>query len=112
MRHIKDSMDRIKEQKVSDLPVGIKFLDNNLGGLYPGELTVICGDADDGKTALMIRQIHRLAIDEEIPVMIVLNGMSERTFLACMAAFYCSIITNDVHQVYSDNVCKDEVEAY
>lgn len=112
MRHIKDSINRIKEQKDTVLPVGMKFLDENLGGLYPGEMTVICGDADDGKTALMIRQIHRLAFEEEIPVMIVLNGQSERTFLACMAAFYCSIITNDVHQVYSDNVCKDDVEAY
>ena len=75
-------------------------------------MTVICGDVDDGKTALMIRQIHRLAFDEEIPVLMVLNGMSEHTFLACMAAYYCSIITNDVHQVYTDDVHKDEVEAY
>ena len=60
----------------------------------------------------MIRQIHRLAFDEEIPVLMVLNGMSEHTFLACMAAYYCSIITNDVHQVYTDDVHKDEVEAY
>ena len=112
MRHIKDSIHRIKEQKEAVPPVGMKFLDEYLGGLYPGEMTVICGDADDGKTALMIRQIHRLAIDEEIPVMIVLNGMSERTFLACMAAFYCSIITNDVHQVYTDRDCKEKVEAY
>lgn len=112
MRHIKDGINRMKEQKDTVLPVGMKCLDENLGGLYPGEMTVICGDADDGKTALMIRQIHRLAIDEEIPVMIVLNGQSERTFLACMAAFYCSIITNDVHQVYRDDVCKDDVEAY
>ena len=112
MRHIKDGINRIKEQSEAVLPVGMKFLDEYLGGLYPGEMTVICGDADDGKTALMIRQIHRLAIDEEIPVMIVLNGMSELTFLACMAAFYCSIITSDIHLVYSDNVCKDEVEAY
>ena len=112
MRHIKDSIDRVKHQNCSALPFGLEYLDDYLGGLYPGEMTVICGDADDGKTALMIRQIHRLAIDEEIPVMIVLNGMSERTFLACMAAFYCSIITSDIHLVYSDNVCKDEVEAY
>ena len=96
MRHIKDSIDQVRNQNVS----------------YPGEMTVICGDADDGKTALMIRQIHRLAFDEEISVLMVLNGMSEHTFLACMAAYYCSIITNDVHQVYTDSDCKDEVEAY
>ena len=112
MRHIKESIDQVKNQDVSALPFGLEFLDDYLGGLYPGEMTVICGDADDGKTALMIRQIHRLAFDEEIPVLMVLNGMSEHTFLACMAAYYCSIITNDVHQVYTDDVHKDEVEAY
>ena len=112
MRHIKESIDQVKNQDVSALPFGLEFLDDYLGGLYPGEMTVICGDADDGKTALVIRQIHRLAFDEEIPVLMVLNGMSEHTFLACMAAYYCSIITNDVHQVYTDDVHKDEVEAY
>ena len=112
MRHIKESIDQVKNQDVSALPFGLEFLDDYLGGLYPGEMTVICGDADDGKTALVIRQIHRLAFDEEIPVLMVLNGMSEHTFLACMAAYYCSIITNDVHQVYTDRDCKEKVEAY
>lgn len=112
MRHIKDSIDQVRNQNVSALPFGLEYIDDYLGGLYPGEMTVICGDADDGKTALMIRQIHRLAFDEEISVLMVLNGMSEHTFLACMAAYYCSIITNDVHQVYTDSDCKDEVEAY
>lgn len=112
MRHIKDSIDQVKNQDVRALPFGIEYIDDYLGGLYPGEMTVICGDADDGKTALMIRQIHRLAFDEEIPVLMVLNGMSEHTFLACMAAYYCSIITNDVHQVYTDSDRKEEVEAY
>lgn len=112
MRHIKDSIDQVRNQNVSALSFGLEYIDDYLGGLYPGEMTVICGDVDDGKTALMIRQIHRLAFDEEIPVLMVLNGMSEHTFLACMAAYYCSIITNDVHQVYTDDVHKDEVEAY
>ena len=112
MRHIKDSIDQVRNQNVSALPFGLEYIDDYLGGLYPGEMTVICGDADDGKTALMIRQIHRLAFDEEIPVLMVLNGMSEHTFLACMAAYYCSIITNDVHQLYTGDVHKDEVEAY
>lgn len=112
MRHIKDSIDQVRNQNVSALPFGLEYIDDYLGGLYPGEMTVICGDADDGKTALMIRQIHRLAFDEEIPVLMVLNGMSEHTFLACMAAYYCSIITNDVHQVYTDRDCKEKVEAY
>lgn len=43
MRHIKDGINRIKEQGEAVLPVGMKFLNEYLGGLYPGEMTVICG---------------------------------------------------------------------
>lgn len=112
MRHIKDSINLISGRNQLPMPFGMKYLDKNLGGLYPGELTVICGDPDCGKTALMIRQIHRLAIEEEIPVIVALHGGNEFTFLACMAAYYSSIITYNVHQVYDDSIVKDDVEAY
>ena len=112
MRHIKDSINLINGRNQLSMPFGMKYLDKNLGGLYPGELTVICGDPDSGKTALMIRQIHRLAIEEEIPVIVALHGGNECTFLACMAAYYCSIITYNVHQVYDNSIVKDDVEAY
>jgi GTPase SAR1 family protein len=112
MIHIKDCIEKSIREEVVGLPVGMKCLDKLLGGLYSGEMTVICGDANDGKTALMIRMIHRLAIEEDIPVLIVLNGMNERTFLACMAAFYCSIITGDIHEVFVNPTCKSEVDSY
>lgn len=112
MKHIEECIEKNRKEEVMGLPIGMKYLNEQMGGLYPGEMTVICGDANDGKTALMIRMIHRLAIEEEIPVLIILNGMSERTLLACMTAFYCSIITKDIYEVFTHPTSKNDVEAY
>jgi predicted ATP-dependent serine protease len=46
MRHIKDSINLISGRNQLPMPFGMKYLDKNLGGLYPGELTVICGNPD------------------------------------------------------------------
>ena len=94
------------------MPTGMKFLDEHLGGFYPGELTVVCGGSDCGKTALIIRLIHSIAFDNEAPVLVVLNNMSERSFLACMAAYYCSVVIHDVNQVFFHPVCMEMVESY
>ena len=112
MVHIKEFIDHVKDVKDVAMGFGMKFLDENIGGLYPGELTVICGDANCGKTAVMIRQIHHLAVEKKVSVMMVLNGMSERTFLACMTAYYCSIFTKDARKVFADPRCHEDVENY
>lgn len=111
MKHIKEIVESYLKEKTEGLPTGLKFLDENIGGLYPGELTVICGDSDSGKTALMIRQINCLAIDGRVPVLVVLCT-NEETFLANMAAYYCSIITDDVRQVFTDEECSAETYCY
>lgn len=112
MKHINEIVKNYRVKEEPAMTAGLKFLDENLGGLYPGELTIISGEANCGKTAVMIRQIHQLAMEKKEPVMIVLNGMSERTFLACMTAYYCSIFTKDVRRVFTDPLCLAEVESY
>lgn len=107
-------MKRIEEvlndlQPLKAMPTGVKFLDENLGGLYPGEITMVCGYANDGKTALMIRMIHHLCFDNGVPVLMILNNTNEQTFLSCMAAYFCSIICEDVHKV---NVDHDGTKTY
>ena len=112
MKHIKEIVESVQANEGEVLTAGLKFLDENMGGLYPGELTVICGEADNEKTALMIRQINSLAVDKKTPVLMVLNGNNKRSFLACMAAYYCSIITEDVRKLFSDHICRIRVSAY
>ena len=97
IKSVEDVLSNMQVQR--PMPTGMKFLDEHLGGLYPGEITVICGDANDGKTALMIKMIHRLVFDEDIPVLMVLNGTSEQSFLSCMAAYYSNVICKDVQEL-------------
>ena len=98
-------MKRIEEvlndlQPLKAMPTGVKFLDENLGGLYPGEVTVVCGSANDGNTALKIRIIHQLVFDEGIPVMLVLNGTDEQqAFLWAMAIYHSSEVHEDEREV-------------
>ncbi|MBQ9636328.1 MAG: hypothetical protein IJV36_00335 [Prevotella sp.] len=67
MKHITEIVQDIKGLEAKPLTTGLKFLDKSMGGLYPGELTVVCGDTNCGKTALMIRLIHRLTEDKKKP---------------------------------------------
>lgn len=112
MKHIKEIVEDDRVKRAPAMTAGLRFLDENMGGLYPGELTVICGDTNCGKTAVMIRQINQLAVEKRVPVMMVLNGMSEPTFLACMASYYCSLFSEDVRKVFTDPSCHEEVDNY
>ena len=112
MKHIKEIVEKAKSNEEVALASGIDFLEENMGPLYPGELTLICSEINSGKTALMIQQIHRLSIDNKVPVLAVLSGKDEIAFLASMAAYYCSILLTDVRRVLSDPLYKDVVECY
>ena len=112
MKHITEIVKDITANENEVLTAGLKCLDENMGGLYPGELTVICGEADNEKSVLMIRQITSLAIDKKTPVLMVLNGTNKRTFFACMAAYYCSVITEDVRKMLNDIQYKNVVSAF
>ena len=112
MKHIKEIVENVNSQEKVALTSGMEFLEENMGPLYPGDLTLICSETNSGKSALMIQQIHRIAIDNKEPVLVVLSGKDEISFLACMAAYYCSILLNDVRRVLSDPLYKDVVERY
>lgn len=113
MKRIDEILKATESRVSAPFTTDIAFLDEALGGLYPGEMTMICGDADSGKTALMIRLIHRIAFEENMPVLVLLDGMSEHTFIACMTAYYCNIKTSDVHQVLVNPISsEEEVVAY
>ena len=112
MKHIKEIVENVNSQEKVALTSGMEFLEENMGPLYPGDLTLICSEINSGKSALMIQQIHRIAIDNKEPVLVVLSGKDEISFLACMAAYYCSILLNDVRRVLSDPLYKDVVKRY
>ena len=111
MEHISEIIKETVEG-CNPITTGLKFLDSTIGGYYPGELTTICGEEDCGKTAFVVSQLNRIAVEQHIPALVVLNNMSRRTFLSCMAAYYCSFEHVNVHKVMDDGQHSDEVKAY
>lgn len=111
MEHISEIIKETVEG-CNPITTGLKFLDSTIGGYYLGELTTICGEEDCGKTAFVVSQLNRIAVEQHIPALVVLNNMSRRTFLSCMAAYYCSFEHVNVHKVMDDGQHSDEVKAY
>jgi replicative DNA helicase len=112
MEHISNIIDEVMQEEYTPILSGIKFLDESLGGYYPGEMTTICGGVDSGKSALLIAQMNYLAVDQHIPTLLVLNNMTIETFVSCMAAYYCGIEVNNIHTVLKSEKNKEEVKAY
>lgn len=112
MEHISNIIDEVMHKECTPILSGIKFLDESLGGYYPGEITTICGGVDSGKSALLIAQINYLAVDQHIPTLLVLNNMTIDTFVSCMAAYYCGIEVKNIHTVLRSEKNKEKVGAY
>ena len=111
VEHISEIIEETVEE-VKPIATGLRFLDSTIGGYYPGELTTICGEEDSGKTAFVVSQLNLIAVEQHIPTMVVLNNMPRRTFLSCMAAYYCSFENVNVHSVMDDEQYSDKVKAY
>lgn len=112
MKHISDFIDVTTSTQPDPIKTGFRFLDDTIGGYYPGELTTLCGFEDSGKTAFIITQINRMAVDHNIPTLLVLDNMKLETFIALMASYYCGITTKDIHSVLTSPLYKDCVSDY
>ena len=112
MEHISTIIETEIKKQDNPINTGFKFLDETIGGFYPGEMTTVCGSEDCGKTAFVITQLNRIAVDQHIPTLFVLNNMTERNFLSSMIAYYCNIETNNVHSIFDTELQQEAVKAY
>ena len=112
MEHVCDIIEETTSATICPISTGFKFLDTIIGGYYPGELTTICGEEDCGKTAYVISQLNHIAVDQHIPTLLVMNNMSKRSFLSCMAAYYCSIETYNVNAILDSEEHRETVCEY
>lgn len=112
MEHIEQVIKNVTTRDEQPISTGIKFLDNAIGGYYPGEMTTICGEECCCKTAFVIHQVCRLAIDQKIPTIVQLNYMTERNFVSSMIAYYCNIETKDIHSVLYSEKHKEVVNSF
>ena len=112
MKHISEFVDVSATVKPEPIKTGFRFLDNTIGGYYPGEVTTLCGFEDSGKTAFVITQINRIAVDHNIPTLLVLDNLNLEIFIALMATYYCGINTNNIHSVLTSPLYRDSVGDY
>lgn len=66
MEHITSIIDKEIKKKENPIKTGFKFLDDIIGGFYPGELTVVTGCQNSGKTAFVITQLNNISVDQHI----------------------------------------------
>ena len=69
-------LDYIENKIDEKIQIGIKFLDEMIGGLYKGELTTIAAKSGVGKTALAL-QILRSCLKQNKKVLLISREMSD-----------------------------------
>lgn len=72
---IKDSVKSIeriyeKENPVTGIPTGFRELDRITSGMQPGDLVLVCGKGDEGKTAFVLDVAYYVATAGKTPVLI------------------------------------------
>lgn len=112
MEHIGNVIERVTLHNEGPVKTGIAFLDNAIGGYYPGELMTVCGGENSCKSAFVIHQICRFAVDQKIPTLVVLNNMTEQTFLSSMTAYYCGLEVSNINDVLVSEEYKDTVRVF
>lgn len=112
MEHISTIVENTCKSQEHSISSGFKLIDDMIGGYYPGQLTTVCGDENCGKSAFVIAQLNHIAVDQHVPTLLVMSNMSERIFLACMAAYYCSIETDNINNVLTAEEHSQAVNAY
>lgn len=101
MKHISNILEGQIQQNAA-LKSGWDFIDNELGGYHPGEMMTICGMENSGKTAFVLSQIDRLAVEQGIPTLIGFGTMDMSMVVASMMAYHYDIETNNLWELLDD----------
>lgn len=112
MGHISNYIDEALMHQPEPIKTGYKFLDEMIGGYYPGEVTTIGGCEDSGKSAFVITQLNYITVDQKIPTLLVLDNMSLDVFIALMASYYCCITVKDIHSVLYSPIYRSSIDQY
>lgn len=110
MKHISELLEEQQPQNAA-LKSGLDFIDNELGGYHPSELMTICGMENSGKTAFILSQIDRLAVEQGIPTLVGFGMMDMSMAVSAMMAYHYDIETNDLWNLlrnprYEEEVCE------
>lgn len=111
MKHISELLEEQQPQNAA-LKSGLDFIDNELGGYHPGELMTICGMENSGKTAFILSQIDRLAVEQGIPTLVGFGMMDMSMAVSAMMAYHYDIETNDLWNLLRNPRYKEEICEY
>lgn len=111
MKHISKLLGERLLQKAA-LKSGWDFIDNELGGYHQGELMTVCGVENSGKTAFILSQIDRLAVEQRRPTLIGFGLMDMSMVVASMMAYHYDIETNDLWNLWDNPLYQEEVAEY
>ena len=112
MKHISELLRNVSQKESMLLKSGHDFIDQEIGGYHSGELTTICGVEDSGKTAFIISQIDRFAVEQHVPTLIALGLMDIKMFVASMIAYHYDIETNNLWGLWDDPHYQDDICEY
>lgn len=112
MKHINEYLGFASQWNDVPLKSGYDFIDDELGGYHPGELMTICGVENSGKTAFIISQIDRLAVEQKIPTIVGIGLMDVPLFMASMIAYHYDIATNNLWGLWDDPGYQDDINEY
>ncbi len=112
MKHISEIINEAMAGEPEPIGTGLQALDKLIGGYYPGELTTVCGRENVGKTAFIVHQVNRMAIDLGMETYMYTTFTREQVWLSMMAAYYCGVQTNDLHSVLYSPKYAELVKAY
>lgn len=112
MEHISKIIDGIIHEKVTPINTGIECLDKTIRGYYPGEVTTVIGEGNSCKTAFVVHQVCHIAIDQKLPTLVLLEDTCERVFLLSLIAYYCSIESEDLHDIQGSEAYKEAVAEF
>lgn len=105
-------MKRAMGKELEPIKTGFRFLDESIGGYYPGEVTAIGGWIDSGRSAFIIMQALHTALDLKIPTLLVRGAMGMGELVASMAAYYCSIEATNILTILHSPLYKVRVEEF
>ncbi len=113
IQHVKELIDEMRSQNmVEALSSGFRFVSKELGGYHAGELMTICGVENSGKTAFVVSEAERLAVDLHVPTLIGLGVMGARQFLSLMVAYACNVRTKNLWELMNDPIVQDKTHDY
>ena len=112
MEHIYDCMKRAMGKEMEPIKTGYRFLDETIGGYYPGEVTTIGGWMDSGRSAFIIMQALHTALGQNNPTLLIRGATGMGELVASMAAYYCSIEATNILTILRSPLYKERIDEF